>query len=254
MKIIVIENFEKDKQSYFLKIFEDVDIKIINANQQVAYIRLFEGILELQYYLHDVPHRLNCDQALYRFEKLIRMMNKELKKYSPNFLNISLNYINQITQVKWNGYWHNHKERYSKVKYFVYYQIPNLIQNIIYYNFKGQYEKVNYHKKNIMKYSNLENEFFLFSIEYIKQVLKDNDKFKENYAYCVFTTDSMDNLNRYINFFEKIEVLQIKKVENNAQLTETNRQGNELKIDIELKALNMNNDLKKAIIKFLKKT
>lgn len=70
-----------------------------------------DGILDLEYHLCQSPERFfSSDVAINRFINFIKMIKKEPHGYynkwtNYKFYDISMKYIERITQLKWHGYW-----------------------------------------------------------------------------------------------------------------------------------------------------
>ena len=83
-----------------------------------------DGLLDLEYHILKAPFRFqSSDAALWRFEKLVNDLfanhSGERHKYNQKLLEESKNYINQITQVSWEGTWGFRINNRSSIKRFV---------------------------------------------------------------------------------------------------------------------------------------
>lgn len=167
-----------------------------------------DGISDLEYYIVNNPHRLNCDQAIYRFKKLINRVSKPYSNYIDEFEKISNTYIDEITQCTWNGHWHNHRQRHSKFMGFIYYNIPNKIKEIRNKFKTSNYEIVIKSRRDIMHYSNCGEEFYELTRKYTSNLVGNLKLDKNEYEYIAM--DQLvppSNIDRYINYFENLKVI-----------------------------------------------
>ena len=66
-----------------------------------------DGISDLEYNLVQNPHRLNSGYALKRFRQMAKQYNRVYKNiFGPEYMEYIDAYINQLTTIKYKGYWH----------------------------------------------------------------------------------------------------------------------------------------------------
>lgn len=170
-----------------------------------------DGISDLEYYLVDNKHRLNCDLAIFRFKKLVDRINNGYSLYINNFKEISNDYIKSIIQLEWEGYWHNHELRYSKLNHLLYFKIPTKIQTTLNKIRKSEYEIVPKFKKDRMFYSSLtENEFLEKTRNYTNEIIKDIIKSNFNESVSMIALDQLvspNQIGRYTRYFKNMKVI-----------------------------------------------
>lgn len=168
-----------------------------------------DGISDLQYYLYDNNHRLNCDTAIFRFEKLIKRLDKNYSKYINEFDKISSLYIKEISTLCWNGYWEGHQQRYNALERAIYYKIPYRFQLFFNKFKKSNYEIVSSFKSSKITYSNPGNLFFDMTREYTQSLIE-NLKIPNGYQVEFVALDQLippNNIERYMNYFNNIKVI-----------------------------------------------
>lgn len=100
------------------------------------------GISDLEFNLVENHHRHNSGHALKQYKNMVDFLsgNKMVSKYEPFFNNqwksISYNYIEQLTDFKFRGYWH---QDVIDKGYFFYFQ--KRLFNKIYQNTLGKHNK-----------------------------------------------------------------------------------------------------------------
>ncbi|HFT8292674.1 TPA: sulfotransferase family protein [Clostridium perfringens] len=170
-----------------------------------------DGLSDLEYYIVDNKHRLNVDAGIYRFKDLISRINNGYSDYILNFNDISQEYINDITELKWNGHWHNHEIRYSKLKRMLYFKLPTKIQKVKNKLKKSNYEIVPKFKTEPMFFSYLnEEEFLIKTKKYTNKIIrniKGNDGTSKIIAMDQLVAPN--DIKRYSRYFENLKVIVI---------------------------------------------
>lgn len=129
-----------------------------------------DGLLDLRYHLIEAPFRFqSSDIALLRFEKLINNLfrtsdRSHQGKYNKRLLKISHEYLEKITQIKWDGTWGFRYDMYSPFKKLLY---------KILFKTKGIFGKkafINFAKET-MRYSVRPENFDKITKEYINSLI-----------------------------------------------------------------------------------
>jgi len=131
-----------------------------------------DGLEDLAYHLNNPTRYMSCDAAIYRFKKFI---NKTFRPRANWGCNVSKqineltdNYINTLTQVKWRGFWGFDIYNSSKIEY--------LLKWSICYRICKYYEKI-FHKiyrgflYREMHLSVLPENFYSITQEYVSNIL-----------------------------------------------------------------------------------
>lgn len=171
-----------------------------------------DGISDLEYYLVDSRHRLNCDMAIFRFKNLIKRISGGYQEYIRDFDKISQRYIEELICLSWNGHWHNHEIRYSTFFQFLYFKIPTKVQNIINKYKKSNYEMVPFFKREEMYFSSLsEKEFLQITKKYTSKIIENA---VNNNSDCLryLALDQLvapNDIERYSRYFNELKVITI---------------------------------------------
>lgn len=90
-----------------------------------------DGISDLQHSIVDDFNRLKTTEAIYRFKKLANLENRYYSKFfGHRFADITQSYIDSLTEVKWNGFYHQHPRRYPRFFRLFKYNIPNRLWHV----------------------------------------------------------------------------------------------------------------------------
>lgn len=170
-----------------------------------------DGLSDLEYYIVNNKHRLNSDAAIYRFNNLISRINNGYSEYILNFNDISQDYIKNIIELKWDGHWHNHEIRYSKLGRMIYFKLPTKIQKIKNRFKKSKYEIVPKFKLEPMFFSCLsEKEFLDKTIEYTNKIIKNIKGIdSKNKIIAMDQLVAPNDITRYSRYFENLKVIVI---------------------------------------------
>lgn len=169
-----------------------------------------DGILDLKHSIVDRFERLNCTEAIYRFERLINNVEGMYRPYLGDSFRIeSNNYIDTITITQWRGFWHQHLYRGSKFEKRVKYKIPEKIQRILYNIFikNSKYEYTPYYLKKDIKLCYDKEKFMVETKKYINSLINILDS-KNEYEYLALDQlVTPYNLEEYYEFFDDLKVI-----------------------------------------------
>lgn len=172
-----------------------------------------DGISDLEYHLVDNKHRLNCDLAIFRFNMLLERISNGYSVYINNFMKISKMYLSELTDLEWDGYWHNHDLKHSKLENLIFYKIPIRLQKKLLRFKKSEYENVPKFKKNKMFYSSLTEEKFLeITKKYTDLLIKDAIKSNFKKEIGILAMDQLvapNDLKRYSRYFNELKTVVI---------------------------------------------
>lgn len=211
-KVITCAGYGGTGSSAITDILKEFDNVKCTGDFEFALLHEVDGVSDLQHYLVDDFHRLKATEAIYRFKKLINNLKSSYDPFFNYKFNIlSKEYIDKITDVKWNGFWHQHLLRHSKIVRKFKYYYPAKIQRKInkYLQFNKDYEFVPYYKRSEMRIGFNSEEFFINTREYINNLLKELDK---NNEYKYLALDQLTppyNLERYSAYFYDIKIIVI---------------------------------------------
>lgn len=198
----------------FLKEFENVNSL---GDYELAIAHEVDGISDLQYNLVDNWHRLKNDESIVRFINLSKRYSKECNKiFNNKFDEITNKYIEGLVDFTWDGYWHQHNLRYSKLSSFLRYNLYKRIQCNIYkikskilYNKskKHRYEYTPYFKRSKMYFSYPGEKFFDYTKVYFKELFNEIECTDKCEFIAIDQLVPSSNISRYINYFDNIKVI-----------------------------------------------
>lgn len=104
-----------------------------------------DGISDLQHYIVDDFHRNKVAEGIYRFKRMSRFIEQQYNTFfNGKFMDHVNQYIDNLVDVEWMGYWHQHSWRESTWKMFYKYNLPYSIKKrwrkVIHRNDKYEYE------------------------------------------------------------------------------------------------------------------
>lgn len=168
-----------------------------------------DGISDLQHAIVDDFNRLKTTEAIYRFKKLISFERKNYIKYfGKRFDRITENYINDLSEVVWKGFYHQHPRRFPKIHRFVKYIFPNIIWHTI-RKFKPDqgYEPTEWHPRSEMRLSQDPALFFKATKHFYTSLM---EILTENHRYENLVLDQLVPpfaTQRYSKYFSNIKII-----------------------------------------------
>lgn len=169
-----------------------------------------DGISDLQHNIVDDFHRMKVDEAIYRFKKLIRNLSKGYNPFFNNkFTSISEEYINELIDASWDGFWLQHFNRYGNFQRKLIYGLPRRLQELKYKLLakKSEYEYVPHYKRSPMYFSFARERFFEVTRNYMEKLF---DVIDEDYTNEYLVLDQLippSNTERYLKYFNDLKVI-----------------------------------------------
>ncbi|MDZ7545996.1 sulfotransferase family protein [Clostridium perfringens] len=182
------------------------------GNFEFSILHEVDGISDLHHSVVDDFHRLKTTESLYRFEKLIKNLNGMYKPYlGEEFIKKSYEYMDNIIDVEWKGFWHQHMYRNSKLERRIKYRIPEKIQrklnNLLFKN--RQYEYTPKYIKDDIKLIYDLGKFKIETKKYIKSLLYELDKEDKNEYLILDQLVPPYNIARYSQYVDNLKVIVI---------------------------------------------
>lgn len=181
---------------YEIRIFQDID-----------------GVRDLEYYLVENYNRHNSGHALKRFKRLVDFNSgvwfiKRYEKYfGGKFKEISYNYIDKLTDYKFNGYWHEDLRDRGNAFYFR----KRLLNKFIGMFKKNKDCHINELPKEITYGVNInEKEFLEYTKEYSRELIDclNKDNMKNVMIDQLFPPNHID---KYVRYFDNIKVITVER-------------------------------------------
>ena len=171
-----------------------------------------DGISDLQHHIVDDFNRLKTTEGLYRFKKLTESVSKH---YSPffngRFDEIIDKYLNSLTGVKWQGFWHQHIRRAPLLTRYLTYIIPNIVMGIIgkYIHDNKGYESRIWMRRKEMILSYGADNFFKVTQSMFDDLTNELVKGEDDRYLVMDQLVPPYSTQRYINYFSNIKIIVI---------------------------------------------
>lgn len=170
-----------------------------------------DGISDLQHALVDDFHRNKTTEAIYRFQSLINEIKKSYDVYFNKRFSIHVSeYLNEIIDVEWNGWWHQHILRAPKWKKYLVYRIPEILQTKIIKPFKkNNYEFVPKYHLEPMCLGRGKEVFFEATRRFYDNLFSELD-IENRFDYLVLDQLVPSyNYDRYFEYFSNLKVIEV---------------------------------------------
>lgn len=169
-----------------------------------------DGISDLQHYIVDDFHRNKVTEGIYRFKRLIHILNKYYAPFfNDKFLLYANEYVTSLVDVRWNGTWHQHLLRCSTLGRYVKYSLPNMFQVYINKCFRKNtgYEFVPKMRTQEMCISYGADKFFEQTKRFYNLLFSELDLKKEYDYLALDQLIPSYNYERYLKYFSNIKVI-----------------------------------------------
>lgn len=210
MRIITCASYYGTGSSAITDLLSEYDGFKSLGDYEFRFVQDPGGISDLEYNIVENNHRHNSGHALKRYKNNVDFLagNKFVKKYEKFFNNhwkeYSYEYIDELTDFKYKGYWH--QDVIDRGKFFYIYKriVNKILKRTIWKNNKEK--SLNELPNEITLYSSVsETEFLRATKEYIDRLFKEvNLDNKENIMVDQIVPPS--NLKRYLRYFNDIRV------------------------------------------------
>lgn len=194
--------------SDFLKEFDNVkslgDFEFSLAHE-------VDGISDLQHGIVDDFHRNKTSETIYRFRQLTKKLAKTYNQYFENqFSEVIEDYLQEIVQYKWKGFWHQHIYRSGIIKKYIFYIIPYILQ----YRLGNMFSKTGYEFVPKMPFQTMEigrgeNRFFNATqnlYEKLFSIINPDNEYKYLHLDQLVPPHNYD---RYLKYFHNLKVVQV---------------------------------------------
>lgn len=209
MRIISCASYYGSGSSAITDLLSEYSCCTSLSDYEFRFVQDPEGISDLEYNLVENHHRHNSGHALKRYKKKVDFLsgNKIIKKYEQFFNNrwkqYSYEYIDELTEFRYKGYWHQDVIDKGKLFYFRKRLVNKVLQKTIW---RGK-------EQGLLE---LPNEITLGAApseeKFLKCTKKYIDKLFEEANYANRPNIIVDqivppsNLKRYLRYFNNIQV------------------------------------------------
>ncbi len=213
MKIITCASYYGTGSSAITDLISEFDNCKSLGNYEFRFVHDPEGISDLEHNLVENQNRHNSGRALKRYKKTVDFLsgNRFLKKYEGFFQNefkkMSYNYIEELTEFKYNGYWHYDLTDKGMLYYTTYKILAKIVRRFAGFFIKDK-ERGFKLIRNEVTYCSYptEAEFLAVTRKYLKDLFeianKDNKEF-----LMVDQLVPPTNVDRYTRYFENIKIV-----------------------------------------------
>jgi hypothetical protein len=212
MRIITCAGFYRTGSSAVTDFFSEFENCKSLGIFEFRFVQDPDGISDLEYNICENPHRHNTSHAIKRFLKYSRFLNgcflarRYSKYFGDNYLKFTEEYINEITQLKCNVWWHRD-------------QIDR--GNLFYYLDKTYAKVVSLFNPERFTVSTLKNEkgyftsiskeeFYVATKKYINRLIESAMKDESDYV-MIDQLVPPTNIERYLNYFDDLKVVCVER-------------------------------------------
>lgn len=208
MKLITATGYGGTGSSAITNILEEFSCVENLGNFEFRFLQDPDGIKDLEYALVLNPNRFNCDIAIKRFEKLIKFLAKKncwWNNYenfcNQNFYKISMEYLNSLIDIKWDGFWHYYEiDAEYKINWKI--KMKLLTNRLIYRFFNKRILKIN--KEMILSLPN--EDFYDKTKIYLNKLFKEINSKNKEFLVLDQLVPAL-NAEGYLKFFSNIKII-----------------------------------------------
>lgn len=213
MKLLTCASYYGTGSSAVTNLIDECDNVHDMGDYEFRFVQDPDGICDLEYNLVLNNHRHNSCFALKRFEKKVDFLagNKFIKKYNrffgDNWKILSKEYINNLIDAEYKGYWHEDLIAKGKFAYFI-----ERTVNKIYHMFARKSERnLDIVMRNYTNYvTNPGDKFYSATKEYIDKLFMSANKSNKEFVMAdqlVPPTNTM----RYLQYFNDLKVVCVER-------------------------------------------
>jgi len=210
MKLITCAGYYRTGSSAISDFFSEFDNCTSLGNDEFRFIQDPDGISDIEYNLIENNHRHNTSHAIKRFIKTIQFLNgtfysaRYRKYFDDKFYKYSMEYIENITQLKCKAWWHGDQIDRGKLFYFL---------DRVYGKLVGAFQKgrgnTSMLKDELAYFTHIsKEEFYKYTREYINKLFSYANKNNCDFM-MVDQLVPPSNISRYLNYFDDLKVISI---------------------------------------------
>ncbi|WP_317311062.1 sulfotransferase [Clostridium thermobutyricum] len=215
MRIITCASYHGTGSSAITDLLSEYSNCYSMSDYEFRFVQDPEGISDLEYNLVENHHRLNSGHALKRYKNKVDFLagNILIKKYELFFNNkwkkYSYEYIESLSNLKYEGYWHQDVLDKGKFFYIRKRLINKFLQKTIWFRKK---EKSLCEMPNEIIYCSnpTEEEFLNLTKLYMDRLFKEANKLNLD-NIIVDQLVPASNIDRYLRYFNDIKVIVVER-------------------------------------------
>lgn len=213
MKLITCAGYYRTGSSAISDFFSEFSNCTSFGDFEFRFIQDPGGISDLEYNLVENNHRHNTSHAIKKFIKLVNFLDGNF--YSPRyriffddkFYEYSMEYVDNITQLQCNAWWHMDRIDRGGLFYFidrVYGKLMGFLQ-------KGRANTSMLSFREPAYFTHIsKGEFYAYTREYINKLFSYANKNKSEFL-MVDQLVPPSNINRYLNYFDDLKVICVER-------------------------------------------
>ena len=227
MRIITCTSYYGTGSSAITDILGEFSECTYLGNYEFRFVQDPNGLMDLKYNIIDNPHRHNTSNAIKNYIKFAKLLSGNFfrKGYSrymgDEFWNATMDYVNEITQLKSDSWWHYDRINRGELFYMIdtlYYKFMKVIDPsselslLMLTHEKGYFTSID------------KEEFMTCTRDYINRVINAANKANKEFV-MVDQLLPPTNLNNYLDFFSDIKVFVVDRDPRDLFIREKVRKG-----------------------------
>ncbi|MDP4088142.1 MAG: sulfotransferase family protein [Bacillota bacterium] len=209
-KIITCAGYGATGSSVVTDLLKEFDNMKSMGSFEFSFPHEVDGLSDLQHYVVDDFHRLKIDEGIHRFKRMVKNMGGWYQPYfNGKFFTLTEAYIQELIDVSWEGYWHQHAYRLSRLGRKLSYEYPSRFRASLHRFFgkKDDYEYIPYYKRSEMYFSFARERFFTCTRNYTEALFRELD-LENRFEHLVL--DQLvppSNTERYLQYFNDVKII-----------------------------------------------
>ena len=212
MRIITCAGYYRTGSSAVSDFFSEFDNCISLGDYEFRFLQDPDGISDLEYNVIENNHRHNTSHAIKRYIKMVDFLNGAWysKRYryffDDKFMQYSMEYINAITTLQCEAWWHRDQIDRGSLFYFI---------DRLYAKMIGVFQKSRSNTSMLRNeqsyFTNIcAEEFYRHTKDYTRKLFHYINKSKKDFL-MVDQLVPPSNINRYLNYFDDIKVISVER-------------------------------------------
>lgn len=212
MKIITCTGYYGTGSSAITDLLSEFENIHSMGDYEFRFVQDPEGISDLEYNLVENHHRHNSGHALKRYKRYVdflsgNILNKKYEAYfNGKFKEISREYIEELTDFKQKGMWHQDVIDRGKLFYLMERTLNKIYMILRGVIFRKKERGITLLKNEITLYSKPNEKFYPITRKYIDSLFLEANKNNKEFI-MVDQLVPPTNINRYLKYFNDIKVI-----------------------------------------------
>jgi len=208
MKLITTTGYGTTGSSVVTDLLKEFENVKSFGEYEFRFLFDIHGVRELEVALFNLNNRQNIDYYIKQFKNYIDYIDKSpiysyyKKAFNGKFKQISYEFIEQIIDIKWQGYWHRDIMDENFIRKFFYY-LERFIQKKV---LKQKDSSAKFYKKEMYYAHPISHEEFILQVKnYLDKLFKEM-KVKENYI-ALDQLVPPENTSEFLKYFDNLKII-----------------------------------------------